>query len=282
MASCTEDYPKKSYFKNGNIKRIEFYSNEEKDSTYIFYDLSDKIIRTKFHIHSDSVYQKTYYKNGSLFKKGWLLNIGNGTKFPIGKWYYYNKNEELSDIRQYMIVRGESILNQIWFLNEKGDTVVIGDEKFNSYEQKTFVSQKIKNLESDYLFLKYLKNDTLKVGEAFTLLLMNMGASEKSFSKVFIEGRKELKEDFSNEFSLELHEYNNLSVDTINQKWFKTLSPFYDDVVLFGVIPPEIGKNTLKGYMLELINDTLANGKIKERIKNKTYFKIPLYVKDTI
>ncbi len=41
----------------------------------------------------------------------------------MGKWKFYNNDEILNDIKEYLIINGQSYLNQRWVFNKIGDTI---------------------------------------------------------------------------------------------------------------------------------------------------------------
>lgn len=276
LYSCSDkNRETKKFYQNGNLKSVIYYSskNAQKDSIYVFYNSDIKKIKKRYIYKNNIVFATFFYKNGKIFKKGELHN-----GMPIGKWYYYNKNGFLSDIREYMVIEDNSILNKILFLNKKGDTVKIGFDDFNTYDQKEFIKEEFQYKHSNYMDIVSSK-DTIQIGQPYRAILNYYTPFHKNLNskiRVYIgDDFFKLNNNFSNVNNLSLHKFESLSNDTINQKWYPNASEYYDYMSVFGKHYKTPGKKLLKGFMVEFVKDSLG----KEKAVNKIYFKIPIYVK---
>lgn len=80
-----------------------------------------------------------------------------------------------------------------------------------------------------------------------------------------------LKSDLSNEFEIDMAIFLNLNFDTINQKWLGNVD--YNKTVAFGKKFNTIGKDTIRGYILEYKGNTPPLGNsMDDTIEVKKYF----------
>src|SRR5690606_31907122 len=276
ISSCNTSNELKEYYSSGNLKRIDFVNSNNIDSTLIFYDEPYKTIKAKSVSRNGFEYFEEYYKNGKLFRKGKLSN----SKQQYEKWYYYNPSGLLSDVREYMVIKGKSVLNQIWYLDRIGDTIKTRSDEFNHYgeefkDRMTFQKQSH--------FIKFqIPKDTISMDEPFKAVIFHatpLSTYHNGFIKVYVDNENTpFNDDFSNDKNIDLREFNSLIQDTANQKWYPNDTINYPYISIFGQFFDSVGKKALCGYMSEVINDTLKTGEIKQSSINKIYFKLPVYV----
>lgn len=285
LFSCQENNKiKKKYYDNGNLKEVSFFSKKEIDSIHSYYNSSNQPIKSVFIIKDSGQYHKVYYKNGELFKKGFI----NNNHKKVGNWYYYRLDGKLSDVREYLILNNKEVLNQIRFYNRDGNSINIGYDDFNIYQQKEFRNEEIEHKHSNYIAFTIPK-DTIHKNEPFIAIAHYLTPNEEYSSinnseiEIYIDGSEEkLNNDFSNERKIELNKFDNLAKDSMNQKAFPNAEKYYNYMSSFGTYPRTTGKKILRGYLIELVNDTLGKNSIKKKTINKIYFELPYFVKDTI
>ncbi len=247
-----------------------------------YYDLpNEKEKQLIFHkTNYDSIIY--YYDNGRVFKTGKKDLNGN----LYDKWNYYTKDGFLSDTREYFLLNNKFNkgyrLNQIWYFNQKGDTMYYGNNSFNKYNQKDFFESQ-KNLKRS-IFIRfdlYPKEDTLNITEPFR------GYAEDGFpfwtnnnSECYIVLAKEkynFNKDFSNEEQVKLDTFFCLEKDKVNKKAFHNANQKH--TVVFGRWFDNPGKKILRGYMVEFYRkkSTLNDSIVKQ--ERRTYFEKTIYVK---
>jgi len=280
LISCDEQQIKKTYYKSNKIKEILYLSNDKYDSIHTFYDTSENSIKSKSFYDSSSVFFEAYYKNGKLFRSGEFLSEG-GQK--IGEWKYYNSEGYLSDIREYLNVKNKIILNQIKYFNGLGEVIRIGSNSFNTYNQEEFKKEELNDKRTRCISVTSSK-DTISIDEPFKAVLYYFSTlydKPNNYIKVFIDDEETvLNEDFSNAENLNLYEFSSLSKDSFNQKWYPDDEKDYNSMSVFGSYYKKSGKKVMKGYIEEIVADTVDNN-INETVINKIYFKIPIYVEKT-
>ncbi|AWX45127.1 hypothetical protein HME9304_02137 [Flagellimonas maritima] len=86
-----------------------------------------------------------------------------------------------------------------------------------------------------------------------------------------------LKQNLSNEYDVAMDIFPNLSHDTINQKWIGQYD--FDKTAVFGRKFKSVGKDTIRGYILEYQNKELPMDSVfkSEEVK-KYYFEKEIYV----
>lgn len=127
-------------------------------------------------------------------------------------------------------------------------------------------------------------SDTVIVNE----YLKSFAFLEKPYFKnsgmmVYVENDDDytLQKDLSNELDINMDIFPNLNHDAINQKWMKG-NDFYRTTV-FGRKFKSIGKDTIRGYILEYQNKDLSIDSVfkSEKVK-RYYFEKEIYVKSAM
>ncbi|MEM9078752.1 MAG: hypothetical protein AAGC43_17050 [Bacteroidota bacterium] len=222
----------------------------------------------------DSVFY--YYDNGQLFKKG--IQKKNGKRFGI--WKLHSKNGNIREIREWFVIKGHSRINRAWFLDEKGDTLAWRHQD-SIFDQKEFVHDTIGERATCYDLI-YFRKDTLELDEslkAYAYFRSPLLDEQDSQAMVLIaKSKTNFNDDFSNEKEVELDTFYNLTIDTINQKWFRGVEKKYFTV--FGYYFDTPGEKLLRGYMLEYATGEFEDG--IDSLTSKKYFEKKIFVRDTI
>lgn len=212
--------------------------------------LTKKIIRI-----DDSLYKQfDYNSKGNLNSYGLL----NKDSLKTGTWLYYNSLGNSIKKEKYLIVKNNSILNERILFKDNGDTL------FNK---------------SKY-FLLSLRKDTVKVNEMIKgviYLEANLFKNKKSSIQVLlsVDDQDDLLYDFSNENSVKLDTFPNISGD-------KEMSVFFENfnsklVSIFGKRFNSSGNKIIRGIIVEKYTETLDSAITNS---NKTYFEKEVYIED--
>ncbi|MFC4722430.1 hypothetical protein ACFO5O_08855 [Geojedonia litorea] len=134
----------------------------------------------------------------------------------------------------------------------------------------------------------YFNRDTIKLNEPIRGYVELRSKPSKEYPirlRAFIARQeKNYNYDFSNEKKVELDTFYDLSIDTINKKWFKGVEP--ESLVVIGQYFDSIGDKTIRGYYQQYSYGPfkkMENGnKIDSVIGYKTYFEKKIYVKDSL
>uniref|UniRef100_UPI000C294FCE hypothetical protein n=1 Tax=Confluentibacter lentus TaxID=1699412 RepID=UPI000C294FCE len=245
---------------------IEYYANNPK---VVF---KKTIHQTDF----DSIY--FYYDNGKLFKEG----KQNKENKIFGIWKLYDKESNLREIREWFIINDHSLINRVWFLDKNGDTLAWNYEN-STFDQKEFVNDTLDIRASSYDIFDFNK-DTISINEPVRAIAYCNSPQIREYNsqiRIFLNCESEnLKSPFPNDSILRTDYYENLSKDTINQKWFSGIDPKkYKYVAVFGARFKTTGEKLLRGYMEEY-----AIGPFKDNdydsITSRKYFEKRIYVKD--
>jgi len=259
ILSCTNKKPE-----NKPNETLEFYKSE---SNQVYRKL---IKKTEF----DSIFY--YYKNGNVFKKGKSKKNGK----PFGIWNLYSKNSELREIREWFVINGHSRINRVWFLNKKGDTIPWREED-SIFKQKEFINDTLGIRSTSYNVIHFRK-DTVEFNESMKAIayLGSPLISEKNSQLMVLIGQSKnnFNSDFSNETEVKLDTFYNLTIDKVNQKWFKNVEQKY--FTTFGYYFESPGEKKIRGYMLEYAVGDFENG--MDSLTSKTYFEKLIYVKDSL
>ena len=272
----------KEYFDSGNLKYIEFF---DQDSTRVisrYYDSKNQKIISNTYVKNDYDSIIYYYDNGEIFKEGKQNKLG----LKFGNWNRYNKSGLLSDIREYFILKGKSILNRKFFLNKEGDTTWYGRE-FNRYDQDEFRADTMTSRNSTMnLFDFYHSNkDTIIIGEPFAASVRYNSPLARNYNSeimmLLAKEKSNFNQDFSNEKNVVLDTFPNLKYDKVNQNNFQKGTSL-EYVAVFGRWFDTPGKKILRGYVREYFEreptkeDSIIKG------ETRVYFEKEIYVKDTI
>ncbi len=281
FCSCKKELNTKKYFyPSGNLKQISFYnSNNRIDSLKSYYDSIEEVnyitsIRKKDY---DSII--FYYKNGNVFKTG--KQTFEGLKF--GNWNRYTKESVKSDVREYFIIKGKSLINRRFYLNKEGDTTWYG-RKFNTYNQIEFKSDTTESRNSIMIPFDFYQGDTISLDEPFAASVRCNSPLGREFnSEIMMFLAKEnsnFNDDFSNEHEVKLDTFFNLNIDEENIKNFPE-GTNKNYVVVFGRWFKTPGDKVLRGYMKEYWTK-LDDDKDTLELERKVYFEKKIYVKDTL
>lgn len=250
-----------------------------------------KDLNVEYYSHSDLKYKVThhyskydsvvyFYRNGKVFKSG---KKDKKNRY-FGKWNYYNIEGFLSETREFFVIRKNCKLNQIWFYNKKGDTI-LSPSKFNTYRQKEFETDT--GFDSSIFVKIYCdpKKDTLKLYEKMSVDIINATPFwANKGSECYVILAKGENHNFNSDFS----NLNQVKIDTIRNlysiKSNRTLMNSKDlkQRIGFNISFKTKGKKILRGYLVENWN---RNATIDDSIKNRSriaYFEKVIYVKDTI
>tara|TARA_R110000851_G_C12996996_1_gene557933 strand:+ start:112 stop:1071 length:960 start_codon:yes stop_codon:yes gene_type:complete len=259
-----------------------------------FFDINDKLVKTiKFYERNPEVEYKMVFKKDNY--DSIVYKYDNGKVFKTGKktldslltgiWNLYDREGKLREIREFFIVEGKSKLNRAWFLNKKGDTVAWNDDN-NVFDQKEFVHDTLSIRHSSYNIFQFNK-DTIYLNEPIrgVAYCFSPRIEDKYNSqiRVFLDTNDEkFTFDFSNDSIIRKQGYNNLEIDTINQKWFDDISKEdFRYTAVFGSWFENPGKKLLQGYMEEY-----AIGPFQDidadSITSRIYFRKEIFVKDTL
>ena len=266
LQSCTIEHDEDKMIKNYLSKSVK------EDTLKIKYKNNSNKIKTV--VYPDGEITK-YYKNGNIFSKGKL----NKDMQRISDWRFYTIEGKLSEIREYFIVKGRSVVNQAIYFDHKGYKIFNSDKSFNKFDQAEFSSDTLK---FDRSFFKeiILQKDTLYLGESLKGALFYYtplyNKNDNSKCVLIIGGeRKKINNEFSNLKKATKDTFDNILNDSINQKYFPDDDPEYTFV--FGKKYQTVGKKYLRGYLSEYYFDDSQN-KNEVRI----YFEKEIIVKDTI
>lgn len=226
----------------------------------------------------DSLY--VYYRNNQIFKKGKIKKNGK----PFGIWNLYSNDGNLREIREWFVINGYSKINRVWFLDKKGDTISWRDQNV-IFNQKEFINDTLKIRATDYNIFKFNK-DTILLNEPIRGVAYCNSRRIRDYDsqiRIFLHSQSEdFNSSFPNDSLVRIHHFNNLTLDTINQRWFANNdSERYGHVATFGKWFKTPGKKLLRGYMEEY-----SYGPFKEKefdsITARVYFEKTIFVKDTI
>lgn len=146
-------------------------------------------------------------------------------------------------------------------------------------EKKKFVENK-KSTENNVII--EISNDTISMNEFVKgIIYIKKSHFNDSKSKIALvleaDENFKLKKDLSNEYQIPIEVFQNLSNDSINQKWFKEYD-FFKSVV-FGKKFNESGNKKIRGYVLEYLTEEPPLDSIFPKGKVwKEYFEKDIYV----
>lgn len=217
-----------------------------------------------------------YYRNGKVFRNGKSDKKGN----LFGKWNYYNIAGYLSDTREFFIINDDYKLNQLWYFNKKGDTIINANPKFNVYQQKEFASSKVSESSIFLNFSYYPKRDTIKVNENLSIDVEDLypfWATKNSEEFMVIAKQK-------NNFNSNFSNINQVKLDTVynsftlksNWKYKKAIDLKHSMFLDIAFTTP--GKKILRGYVVEFYK-AKPNDK-KFEMERRTYFEKVIYVEN--
>lgn len=253
------------------------------DETIEYYSKpSNQIFKKTIHYTSyDSVYY--FYDNGVLFKKGKQYKPNQ----KIGIWKLYDRESHLREIREWFTINGESRFNRVWHLNKMGDTLAWRHEDV-IFDQTEFRNDTVPIRNTTYDLIVFNK-DTIKLSESikgYVEILSPWIRNNTPHIRVFVaKDSTNYNYDFSNDSEAKLIKFNDLSIDTLNQKWFEGSN--FNRLAVFGSNYKSVGNKILRGYYQEYSygpfeQDEESKTKLDSIIGPKIYFEKKLYVIDSI
>lgn len=220
---------------NSKESEVEFYKKSKNLPFKI------QVFKTDY----DSLIYK--YKNGNTFKEGKITK--NGIRF--GKWNLYDIEGNLREIREFFNFQGSPILNRVWFLNKKGDTLSWRSQD-SIFNQKEFLNDTLNQRNSTFNFFIFSK-DTLELGEPIKgIAQVYTQMLDKYESEIILLMAKEnhnFHSDFSNYQEVKFDTFFSPKKDTLNRFMFKENQ--WDKNVVFWRAFKTPGKKILRGYVQE-------------------------------
>ena len=253
-------------------------AESKRNETIEYYQNNPKVIFKKtVHLTDfDSVYY--FYDNGVLFKKG--KQYKENQKF--GNWELYDRDSDLREIREWFTINGKSIVNRVWNLNKKGDTIAWRKQD-TIYKQVEFINDTIPIRNTIYDVV-YFNKDTIKLNEpirGYVEIFSSVIRDYPSHVRAFIATDSvNYNYDFSNEKEVELAKFNDLSIDTINQKWFKGAD--FNKLAVIGLYFNSTGEKYIRGYYQQYSFGPFKRQEFDSIIGRKIYFEKKIFVKDSI
>lgn len=260
FSSCTKKKKDVEYFENNKIKKEHFFSNGYKDSSRI-YSKSGNHTSTLVH-KEDKKLVRYFYENGTIEAKGIFIE----DSIPLGEWRYYDKQGNLTEIKDFLIIENRPILNQNWVLDLRGDTIKDKSNYFELIMEKDtiFLSEPIKAKVD--LIAPFFKDKNSSI----------MVVIAKDYSIDF-------NDDFSNKNEVKKDTTFNLNLEK-DMRGALGLESDFRRTCIFGKYFNDIGSHKLRGIIVEYyytenaIPDSLGNNYYEKM----QYFELPVYVKDTI
>jgi hypothetical protein len=255
----------------------------KQNETIEYYKNNPKVVfkRTVHLADFDSVY--FFYDDGILFKKGKQYRENQ----KIEKWELYDRDSDLREIREWFTIKGKSQANRAWNFNKKGDTIAWRTED-SIYKQTEFINDTIffRNTIYDVIFFN---RDTIKLNEpirGYVQIFSSVIRDQPSNIRAFIaKDSTNYNYDFSNDKEVNLAKFNDLTIDTKNQKWAGNGTDF-SKLAFIGLRFDSVGDKYLRGYYQQYSFGPFSkdkNGqKVDSIIGHKIYFEKKLYVKDSI
>ncbi|TKS57204.1 hypothetical protein [Mesohalobacter halotolerans] len=219
------------------------YGLKEGLSTYYYNDENSKYSKSEFHWKNDSAtFQINFDQQNHILSQGPL----KGYNFKIGKWKYYDNNQNLKEIKELIDLNDSTYLNQNWKLNKKGDTiggnyysVVFKDTvKLNSYNRFYFLMERP-------LFSRNSKVDAYLVRE------------------------NAFKEQYYENDSLRYDRIENLSSRFRNKNVYQDKNHH----IIFDAEASKLGKIVIAGYLMEVEIKPSEGYEEYDSITKNTYFR---------
>lgn len=238
----------KRFYNNGNLKEIH-YLNSKIDSSVYYIDslnqnLKDVII---YNYESSGLDKVLSYSNGELIYFGFQTEKLQ----KVGKWTFKKKSGD--SIVEFFNFGFKEYYNQFWKISKNKDTL----RASNFYE--IYAKDTVNNHEV-YRFRIVLEEPYFSYNSDVNLLLpLN---------------EFELENDFSNIYEIELDTIPSLKNDGISHPELPKSFPL-NQVIEFGTIYEEKGDYSIKGVLVEYIEDKKAL-KRKER---RMFFEKKIHVR---
>lgn len=213
------------------------------------------------------------------------LKKGNNTRKTKNQ-ELYDRDSDLREIREWFTIKGKSRVNRAWNLNKEGDTIAWRYQD-SIYKQTEFINDTIpfRNTIYDIIFFN---RDTVKLNEpikGFVEIRSSVIRDQPSNIRAFIaKDSLNFNYDFSNEKEINFAKFNDLTIDSINQKWAGDKTDF-SKLAFIGLRFNTIGDKNLRGYYQQYAIGPFIEEKgqrVDSIIGHKIYFEKKVYVKDSI
>ena len=203
-----------------------------------------------------------YYTNGNIKSIGTVSENGQ----PIGNWTYYDSTGVLTRKAEFVNICGETLINQDWYFDHKGDTLKNKGSHFSIYFSK------------DTIFL----NEPI---QAKVDLFEPLFKKKKSEIMVLLPNdyKKNFNQDFSNLKEIQLDTTYNLNLEEEMRKALFINSDF-GKTAIFGRYFSSAGKQKFRGIIVEYFyQDSIISDSIKlNYFETKKYFEKEIYVLDSL
>jgi hypothetical protein len=181
---------------------------------------------------------------------------------PIGIWQYYDETNNLNKLAEYVKINNKSYLNQDWYFDSSGDTIISKSSFYKLILEKESISLFEPLKAKIDLVAPYFKD---KYSEAYVVIPKDHSVNfNKDFSNI-----EEVEKDtiYNLNFKPELKKRLGLKTN-----WGKT--------VIFGRYFNGTGKKYLRGILVEFnINDTIeTNSKRPNYWTTNKYFEREIIV----
>ncbi|CAM1363249.1 conserved protein of unknown function [Tenacibaculum soleae] len=197
----------------------------------------------------------------------------------------YDRESDLREIREWFTIKGKSLANRAWNLNKEGD-IISWRTQDSIYKQAEFINDTVpfRNTIYDVIFFN---RDTIKLNEpirGYVEVFSSVIRDQPSNVRAFI-GKDTLNYnyDFSNEKEVQLAEFNDLSINSLNQKWFENAD--FNKLAVIGLYFDSVGDKNLRGYYQQYAIGPFTDESgqnIDSIIGHKIYFEKKIHVKDSI
>jgi len=266
----------KTYYDSGNLKTIKTVYCDSINIVTRFYD-NDKKQKQKVQFQRTNFDSIAYfYKNGNLFKTG--KQTKKGLKFD--KWNYFTKAGNISETREFIIIKGNSTLNQNLYFNKNKDTLLAVNPTFNKYDQSEFRNDTLTDGRTNYAFFQFsdktLPSNKITISnplKAVVYLEAPIYRNQNSEIMVLLAKEKQnFNEDFSNEAKVKFDTFYCVKKDKTNGYLYKKSNQNLTSV--FGRRFKSSGNKTLRGFVREFYNKNLeqSNKYSKVIYERRIYF----------
>lgn len=246
--------------KKNEMKTKHFISNNHKDSSRFYSEKGSHISTIVYKENKKLI--KYFYEDGTIETKGTLSE----DSIPIGKWQYYDKLGDLTEIKEFLKIEKQPFLNQNWTLDSKGG---INKKRSNYFEV-------------------IMEKDTILLSEPIKVKvdLIAPFFKENNSSIMVIVAKDysiDFNDDFSNANEVIMDTTFNLNIEKDMRKALGLESDFRRTSI-FGKYFNDIGLQKLRGIIVEYyytentVPDSLGNN-YYEKVQ---YFELPVYVQDTV
>lgn len=238
---------KQEFDENGNLTlEVELLNGLKNGESIHYYNQKDfKYSKSVIDWKNDTAYyQKNYNAKNTILSEGPLKRFN----FKIGKWKFYDKNQHLKEIQEFIDYNGTTYLNQNWKINQKGDT--IGGNYYKLIYKDTI---RLNSLNRIHFFLEQplLSNNS----DLIIYLARN------------------------NDFDKQYYENDSIEFDTIKSLALRfknrNLHQNRNHDVVFDLEAENVGKEIIAGFLMEV--DKSTNVEFDSITKN-TYFRHEFYV----